>query len=70
MLEAFDEDGGGLNVTTTWFTSDGVQVVWQGSALETALDAREPELLSCLLCILNTLKHDESIVEVLEERPI
>ena len=67
FLEALHKYRGGLDVTTTGLASDGVQVVGQGSAHETTFNARESEFCRCLFSILDALKHDERIVEVLEE---
>ena len=69
FLEAFDEDRCALHVSASGFSSHGVQVVGQGATHQSSLDAREPEVLNGLLRILDGLKLDKSVVEVLEKRP-
>ena len=67
-VEAFDEDGSALDVFASWLTPDGVSVIRQRSTHESSLDTWVSVLLCCLLCHLDGLEHDESIVETFEKR--
>jgi len=66
FLESFDEDGGALDVSAAWLSSDGVHVVRENSAHATCLDPGMPVLEHGFLCILNAIEHHEGIIEVLE----
>ena len=67
---ACDEDGSALDVSASWFSSDSVHVVGENSAHVACLDPWIPVVLHCLLRILNAVEHDESVVVVLEQRPV
>lgn len=69
LLEALDEDGSALDVSATWFSSDGVHVVGENPAHVSSLDPGIPVVLHCLLRILDAVEHDEGVVVMLEERP-
>lgn len=70
LLEALDEDGSALDVSATWFSSDGVHVVGENPAHVSSLDPGIPVVLHCLLRILDAVEHDEGVVVMLEERPV
>ena len=68
FFKSFDKDRSALNVFASWLTPDGVSVIRQRSAHEFSLDTWVPVLICCLLCHLDGLEHDESVVETFEKR--
>ena len=68
FFKSFDEDRSALNVFASWLTPDGVSVIRQRSTHESSLDTWVSVLLCRLLCHLDGLEHDESIVETFEKR--
>jgi len=69
ILKAFDEDGCALNISATWFTSDGVHVVRKAATHEAILYSWESLLLHGLLRILDRVEHHEGVVAGLEKGP-
>lgn len=68
-LEPSHKDRGALHIFATWFSSDCVQIVWQGPAHQSTLDPRVPVFFDRPLSILDGVKHHKSVVKGFEQWP-
>jgi len=68
-LESSHKNRGALHIFATWFSSDCMQIVRQGSAHESTLDPRVPVLFDRPLSILDCVEHHKSVVEGFEKGP-